>query len=219
MADVLTCGNCNYNISIEDNYCSNCGKKLNVEEVAIKYYFTGGYQYNVILEMLRKFHRIHMSMRTLKSRLKALGLRRRSLEFEEDETRTRIQQELDGPGCMAGYRSIWHTLRRENFGVPRQAVEIFLKEMDSEGCEARRRRRLRRRVYVNQGPNHCWHMDGYDKLKPYGFPIHGCIDGFSRKVLWLRVSRTNNNPSVVADWYLEAVRDQGGCPTKIRTDC
>ena len=22
-----------------------------------------------------------------------------------------------------------------------------------------------------------WHIDGYDKLKPYGFPIHGCIDG------------------------------------------
>ena len=160
-----------------------------------------------------------MSMRTLKSRLKALGLCRRSLEFDEDETRARIQQELDGPGCMAGYRSIWHTLRHENFGVPRQAVEIFLKEMDPEGCEARRRRRLRRRVYVNRGPNHCWHMDGYDKLKPYGFPIHGCIDGFSRKVLWLRVSRINNNPSVVADWYLEAVRDLGGCPAKIRTDC
>ena len=31
-------------------------------------------------------------------------------------------------------------------------------------------------------------MDGFDKLKPYGFPIHGCIDGFSRKLLWLEVS-------------------------------
>ena len=30
-----------------------------------------------------------------------------------------------------------------------------------------------------QGPNWVWHLnlDGYDKLKPYGFPIHGCIDG------------------------------------------
>ena len=108
-------------------------------------------------------------MRTLKSRLKAFGLRRRSLLFDEGETRARIQQELDGPGCMAGYRSIWHTLRRENFDVPRQAVANLLQEMDPEGCDTRRRRRLRRRVYVNQGPNHCWNMDGYDKLKPYGF--------------------------------------------------
>lgn len=29
-----------------------------------------------------------------------------------------------------------------------------------------------------QGPNYVWHLDGYDKLKPYGFAIHACIDGF-----------------------------------------
>ena len=23
-----------------------------------------------------------------------------------------------------------------------------------------------------------WHLDGYDKLKPYGFAIHGYIDGY-----------------------------------------
>ena len=27
------------------------------------------------------------------------------------------------------------------------------------------------------GPNYVWHCDGYDKLKPYGFAIHGCMDG------------------------------------------
>ena len=28
-----------------------------------------------------------------------------------------------------------------------------------------------------QGPNYVGHCDGYDKLKPYGFAIHGCMDG------------------------------------------
>ncbi len=28
-----------------------------------------------------------------------------------------------------------------------------------------------------QGPKFCWHLDGYDKLSPFGFYIHGCIDG------------------------------------------
>jgi len=28
-----------------------------------------------------------------------------------------------------------------------------------------------------------WHIDGYDKLKPYGFPIHGCIDGSVKDVI------------------------------------
>lgn len=169
--------------------------------------------------MLDKFHSIHLSMRTLKSRLNALGLRRRSLQFDEGEIRARIQQELDGPDRIAGYRSMWYTLCRENFAVPRQVVKNLLQEMDPESCETRRRRQLKRRINVNQGSNYCWHMDGYDKIKPFGFPIHGCIDGFGRKVLWLRVSRTNNNPTVVADWYLEAVRGLRGCPAKVWTDC
>jgi len=135
---------------------------------------------------------------TLKNRLRLLGFRRNSTEFDEEEIRARIRQELDGPGCMMGYRSLWHTLRREGFMVPRHVVEKCLREMDPEGCKLRSKQRLKRRTYANQGPNHCWHMDGYDKLKPYGFPIHGCIDGFSRKMLWLKVSRTNNNPLVVA---------------------
>ena len=56
-------------------------------------------------------------MRTLKSKLKAFGLRRRSLQFDVGKTRARIQPELDGPYCMAGYKSIWHSLRREYFDV------------------------------------------------------------------------------------------------------
>ena len=28
-------------------------------------------------------------------------------------------------------------------------------------------------------PNFLWHCDGYDKLKPFGIAIHGCIDGYS----------------------------------------
>ena len=37
---------------------------------------------------------------------------------------------------------------------------------------------LRRAKYIDQsrhGDCHDWHVDGYDKLKPYGFPVHGCI--------------------------------------------
>lgn len=52
-----------------------------------------------------------------------------------------------------------------------------MKIMDPEGVELRSRHRLQRRVYVSQGPNFVIHIDGYDKLKPYGFPIHGAIDG------------------------------------------
>ena len=60
---------------------------------------------------------------------------------------------------------------------------------------------------------------GYDKLKPFGFPIHGGVDGFSRKVLWLEVTRSNNAPETVAQFYLDFVRQNRGCPLQTRTDC
>ena len=44
-----------------------------------------------------------------------------------------------------------------------------------------------RRIYCSNGPNDVWHCDGYDKIKQYGFPIHGGVDGFSRKILWFYI--------------------------------
>ena len=52
---------------------------------------------------------------------------------------------------------------------------------------------------------------GHDKLKPFGFPIHGGIDGYSRKVLWLEVVKSNNAPDVPAHLYLETVKQLKGC--------
>jgi hypothetical protein len=48
--------------------------------------------------------------------------------------------------------------------------------------------------------------------------IHGCIDGFSRKIIWLNVYHTNNDPKVVAGYFLDAVSDHGGCPRIVRGD-
>ena len=53
---------------------------------------------------------------------------------------------------------------------------------------------------------------GYDKLKPYGFPIHGAIDGYSRRIIWLEVVRSNNDPKVPASLFLKSVRENEGCP-------
>jgi hypothetical protein len=66
--------------------------------------------------------------------------------------------------------------------------------------------------------NSVWHADGYDKLKPYDLPIHGCIDDFSRKVIWLYVTQSNNSPDNIAAYYLDSVKELGGCPRKLNTD-
>ena len=94
----------------------------------------------------------------------------------------------------------------------------ILKELDPEGVRNRSKKRLRRRIYSVPGPDFLWHIDGHDKLKPYGFSIHGCIDGFSKRLIWLEVGPTNKRPEVVAKYYLEAVKQLNRLPTRIRAD-
>ncbi|XP_067022026.1 uncharacterized protein [Acropora muricata] len=102
--------------------------------------------------------------------------------------------------------------------INRESVRLILKALDPEGVEDRSRRRLRRRKYRAKGPNYIWHMDGYDKLKPFGFCVHGAIDGYSRRILWLEVGTTNNDPSVIAQYFITCVRGVGSAPRIIRAD-
>ena len=89
----------------------------------------------------------------------------------------------------------------EGLHIPRVIVQD-LKEMDPEGTELRIK-------HQNPGPNYSWPIDGYDKLKCWGFPIHGAIDGFSRKILWLEITRSNNSPNKIATFYARTVSELG----------
>ncbi|KAL0965948.1 hypothetical protein UPYG_G00288460 [Umbra pygmaea] len=115
---------------------------------------------------------------------------------------------------------MWQTLRQKySLTVRRDDVMALMRELDPSGVQLRARRRFVRRVYSSRGPNHVWHVDGYDKLKPYGLAISGCIDGYSRKILWLVCGASNNDPGVIAQNYLHFVSECGIIPMKLRTDC
>lgn len=190
------------------------------EEAIITYYFNRGFEYNEILLFLVKYHNHHISYSTLLRRLRQYGLSRQKQPSEDilKEVRKRIQEIIDGPGSMGGYRTVWHTLELEGVRVPRIVVQEIIRELDPEGTELRKRHCLKRRQYHNPGPNYAWHVDGYDKVKPWGFPIHGCIDSYSRRIMWLEVARSNNLPEYPAMYYVEAVKDLGGCPVEVVTD-
>ena len=91
--------------------------------------------------------------------------------MDDQLLRQLILQELDGPGRQLGYRALWRKLQlKYSIGTPRSTVQTLLRELDSGGSRLRQIHRLKRREYLNPGPNYWWHADGYDKLKPYGFP-------------------------------------------------
>jgi len=129
-----------------------------------------------------------------------------------------VQAQLNGSASCQGYRTMHQVLQRHGFNVNRESIRMILSTLDPEGVEARSRRRLRRRIYFSPGPNHVWHIDGYDKLKPYGFAIHGAIDGYSRKIPWLIVGKSNNDPRIIASYFLDFIKDQRITAEIIRTD-
>ena len=107
--------------------------------------------------------------------------------------------------------------------MPRDTVfNVYdvLELLDSTGISIGKRKRLRKRQYVSKRPNYVWHIDSYDKLKPYSIAINGCIGGFSRNFTWLEANATNSDPRVIADYYMymKAVERKSCCPGRLRYD-
>ncbi|KAJ8676628.1 hypothetical protein QAD02_012415 [Eretmocerus hayati] len=177
-------------------------------EYLIKYYFIKNCTYNKIVAILEKKHNIETSLSSLKRFLSMLGLKRK--KFEESDLEDivyAIVEELHGAGYNLGYRSPHEKLKTVwELEVKRDTVYLILSIADPEGISDRAARKLRRRQFHSRGSNFAWSMDGYDKLKALSLPIHGCIDAFSRKILWLEVGTTNNDPRVTAHHYLETVK-------------
>lgn len=42
---------------------------------------------------------------------------------------------------------------------------------------------------------------------------------FSQKMMWLNCGKTNSDPSVIAQMYVNCVAEFGVCPRRLRTDC
>lgn len=154
------------------------------------------------MSYLKVLHKKNISIRTLKRILSKHELYRRRRYSKIEDVVEFIQREIEKSGQLHGYR--WMHLRciQNDLVVSQNIVRDILLILDPEGVECRKRRRLRRRRYYNKGPNYLWHVDSYDKLKPYGICINGCIDGFSRHLIWLRAGFTSSDPKVMNTKYL-----------------
>lgn len=186
----------------------------------IKKYFTLGYTHKTIIGLVEKNFNIQISLRTFERLMKEMNLKRKYLtESPIEEIVAAISLEIDDNGCNLGYRSLWLRLKKVyHLTIKQKTVLSLLKIIDPEGVEVRSRYKLKRRIYNALVPNFVWHADNYDKLKRFGFAIYGCIDRYSRKVIWVEMSTTNNDPSVIGFYFLKAVEKCGFLPTLIRAD-
>lgn len=114
---------------------------------------------------------------------------------------------------------MWKRLIKDHgLAEKRTKVIQILKHLCPNAAEERRAHRLKPRVHTLKGPNYVWHVDGYDKLKPFGFCIHGCIDGYSRRIICLEVAASNNDPAIVAKYYINCLKHFQLAPRILRAD-
>ena len=136
---VMFCSFCGIG-GVQESICDKCVTEKEIDEV-ITHYFHRGYPYDVIVGLLEKREGLQMCVRTLKRRLRSLGLKRKGYTevMDDSELRTIIREEMRGPGSLSGYRSIWHALRlRHHIHVARNAVAKIMKEIDPAGVEERK---------------------------------------------------------------------------------
>ena len=102
--------------------------------------------------------------------------------------------------------------------VRKEDVRFLLANIDPKDSQERKSRKLRCRQNHSKGPNYIWHVDSYDKLKPYGICINVCIDGYSRKIMWLHAYKTSSDSRVVGGYFWQKARTMGAVPTVVLAD-
>ena len=202
------------------DYIPNLNRANEDRGALIEEYFLLGFNYSEVLSFLLVYHGIRLSLRHLKRILKKRELRRRNVQSSTQRVIDAVEQELQWSGNTIGYRQMHQRmLSNHEIVIDRETVRRIVKGLDPEGVEMRSKRRFRRRRYAACGPNFIWHLDGYDKLKPHGFCIHGTIDGYSRRILWLEVGPTNNDPMITVQYFIDCVQQLCGLPRVVRGDC
>jgi hypothetical protein len=123
---------------------------------------------------------------------------------------------LDNPN--RGEIMTWGYLLSQGYRVTREKLRESICRVDPVNRERRRKGAVVRRVYNVYGPHHLWHIDGNHKLiKVFRAVIHGCIDGFTRKIIFLHIHDNNSASTVLSD-FIKAVDKHGVLCERIRTD-
>lgn len=161
---------------------------------------------------------IEVKGRTIKSICETLGVKMvERAEVDEVQLsgfihywRTENNNTYDGIVSLVG------ALRKENVPHTFRAVARLLRAADPVGSRMRFMEKVKRRVYNVVAANVLWHFDGNHKLKRYNFVLHGGIDGYSRRLVWMKIASDNYAPTVLHA-CIEAMTKYGA-PRLIRSD-
>lgn len=180
----------------------------------LKLYLRYGFSLHKIAEMFGT------SRKTVSRRIKLFNLREevpKYSDISDDYLDDFVKSTLHNfPNC--GIRRMKGFLLGEGIHVTWERVRSSLWRTDPTGILLRtiQLNTVNRRHYFVPGPLALWHLDGNHKLIRWSFVIHGCVDGYSRRIMFLKCNNNNKACTVVA-LFLKAVVDFG-LPSRVRGD-
>ena len=157
-----------------------------------------------------------VSRTTLWRRLTEIGISLSSYSDISDSELDGVMELLVRDFPRNGIVMMWGQLQSMNIFVTRQRVHQSLLRVSPQYVHHRHSSTTSRRVYNVPSPNYLWHIDGLHCLIHWKIVIHGGIDGFSRRIVYLHAS-CNNRAETVLHLFRSAVR-MFGWPLRVRSD-
>ena len=105
----MDCPSCSCGREQEETFCDRCLTERQTTGLIINY-FNRSYPYPAIVGLLLNAG-VQISVRTLKWRLRSLGLRRKGQVIDQQYLQEVIIEEMEGARRLSGYRNVWHALR------------------------------------------------------------------------------------------------------------